>query len=88
MSKTKTIELPYDVGDRVWLLLEKLDGQWDVVPSRFLKYQYHGSAEVFSFYVNCNAIGNTLEFFRKDLAGTVFTTKEEAEKALKEVETE
>lgn len=88
MSNTKTIELPYDIGDNVWLLLEKDDSQWDVVPSRFLKYQYHGSVELFSFYINCALIGNTLEFSREELVGTVFTTKEEAEKALKEAKTE
>ena len=74
------------VGDKTFLLLEKLIGGWDVVESYCCKIVYRGRGIIYSMFFDCVDIGNTLEFYDDDFGKTVFLTKEEAERALKERE--
>lgn len=81
------LRLPCKIDNTVYLLLEKLrNGKKEIVESRFVGYRLHPQFELFSCYIDCKAIGNTLEFHREDFGKTIFLTKEEAEAKLKELE--
>lgn len=78
---------PCKVGDTVWLTLELLKGGQKLVESRCVKITIISDRQiVYSMHINERAIGNTLEFYDDDFGKTVFLSREEAEKALKERE--
>ena len=77
---------PCKVGDKTFLLLEKLIGGWDVVESYCCKIEEKGRGKRYSMFIDCMDIGNTLECDLGDFGQWVFLTKEEAEQALKECE--
>lgn len=74
---------PCKVGDKTFLLLEKVTGGFDIVESSCVKITDNGWGKQYSMYINCEEIGNTIEFCLSDFDRYVFLTKEEAEKALK-----
>lgn len=76
-----------NVGDTVWLTLELLQGGQELVKSRCVKITIISDRQiVYSMHINDRAIGNTLEFYDDDFGRSVFLSREEAEKALKERE--
>ncbi len=80
----RELEIPVRVGSVVYLLMENLvTGETDIVPSRLLRVVWRfDSTPIYSCYVNCREIGNTLEYYEQDFGKEVFATREEAEKAL------
>lgn len=78
-----TIVLPCKVGDKTFLLLEKIRGGYDIVESYCVKITDNGYGKYFSMAIDCVEIGNSLEFDLCDFGKTVFLTREEAEAALK-----
>lgn len=75
---------PCKVGDKTFLLLEKLKGGYDIVESKCVCITDNGHGNYYSMYIDCVDIGNSLEFDFSDFGKTVFLTKEEAEKTLAE----
>lgn len=75
--------LPCKVGDKTFLLLEKISGGYDIIESKCMKIVDNGYGKDFSMFFDCVEIGNTLEFDIYDFGKTVFLTREEAERALK-----
>lgn len=74
---------PCKVGDKTFLLLEKIRGGYDIVESYCVKITDNGYGKYFSMAIDCVEIGNSLEFDLCDFGKTVFLTREEAEAALK-----
>ena len=75
--------LPCKVGDKTFLLLEKISGGYDIIESKCMKIVDNGYGKDFSMFFDCAEIGNTLEFDIYHFGKTVFLTREEAEQALK-----
>lgn len=73
---------PCKVGDKTYLLLEKLKGGYDIVVSKCVEIFENENGKWFSMYFDCVDIGNSIEFQSDDFGKTVFLTREEAEKAL------
>lgn len=84
LIKHNTIVPPCKVGDKTFLLLEKIRGGHDIVESYCVKITDNGYGKYFSMAIDCVEIGNSLEFDLCDFGKTVFLTREEAEAALKE----
>lgn len=83
-AEGRLVVLPCKVGDTVYLLLERLrDGVEEIVESCLVQHSITRRSEFFSCFIDCDEIGNTLEFRRDDFGKTVFLTREEAEAALK-----
>lgn len=78
------IRPPCKVGDKTFLLLEKIKGGYDIVESQCVRIVADEHSTTYSMYLACEAIGNTLEFGCEDFGKTVFLTREEAEQKLKE----
>jgi hypothetical protein len=83
---TERERLTCKVGDKTFLLLEKLTGGYDIVESKCVSIAENGFGRVYSMYFACKEIGNTLEFDLADFGKWVFFTREEVEKALKKRE--
>lgn len=77
---------PCKVGQKTFLLLEKVTGGADIVESYCCKVVEKGFVKLYSMYIDCADIYNTLECVLDDFGQWVFLTKEEAERALKERE--
>ena len=75
---------PCKVGDKTFLLLEKIAGECDIVESKCVKVVDNGYSRLYSMYFDCKEIGNSLEFELDDFDKTVFLTREKAEQKLKE----
>lgn len=75
---------PCKVGDKTYLLLEKLKGGYDIVVSKCVEISENENGKWFSMYFDCVDIGNSIEFQIEDFGKTVFLTREQAEKALAE----
>lgn len=75
---------PCKVGDKTYLLLEKLKGGYDIVVSKCVEISENENGKWFSMYFDCVDIGNSIEFQSEDFGKTVFITREEAEKSLAE----
>ena len=82
------ISLPCKVGDKTFLLLEKVCGGYDIVESYCARILDNGNGKIYSMFYDFGQIeiGNSLEFRICDFGKTVFLTKEEAEEKLKECE--
>ena len=78
------IVLPCKVGDKTFLLLEKGGEKYDIVESECWRISQHRWGDVYSMYVDCEVINNSLEFESNEFGKTVFLTREEAEAKLKE----
>lgn len=76
--------LPCKVGDKTFLLLEKISGGYAIIESKCMKIVDNGYGKNFSMFFDCVEIGNTLEFDIYDFGKTFFLAREEAEKALAE----
>jgi hypothetical protein len=76
---------PCKVGDKTFLLLEKINGDYDVVESKCVRIVDNGYSKCYSMYFDCKEIGNTLEWDICDFGKWVFLTKEQAEQKLKEM---
>ena len=86
---------PCKVGDKVWLLLEKLTGGYDIVESKCIEYRVRdsktGPIKFWSMFFPFPEIDGfpkmekCLDFDRKDFGETVFLTPEEADQKLKEM---
>lgn len=86
-DKSKFIELPCKVGDTVILLLEKLNGDFEMLQTFCMAHcKLLNYGEYWSMFVPNKEINNSLEFYKEDFGKTVFLNREEAEKALKERE--
>lgn len=89
-DKSFIMEMPCRVGDTVYLLLETLNGEKEIIESECLKIYFVASKIksknelqlVFSMRFPCKEIGNTLEFGLCDFGKKIFLAREEAEKAL------
>ena len=79
------IVLPCKVGDKTFLLLEKVCGGYDIVESYCARILDNGNGKIYSMFYDFGQIeiGNSLEFRICDFGKTVFLTKEEAEVELK-----
>lgn len=73
---------PCKVGDKTYLLLEKVKGGYDIVVSKCVEISENENGKWFSMYFDCVDIGNSIEFQSEDFGKTVFLTREEAERAL------
>lgn len=73
---------PCKVGDKVYLLLEKITGEYVVVESICKETHDKGFGKAYFMHIDCPEIGNTLEFYLEDFGKTVFFTKEEAQNEL------
>lgn len=76
---------PCKLGDKVYLLLEKITGEYVVVESICKEMHNKGFGMAYFMHIDCAEIGNRLEFYLEDFGKTVFLTKEEAQKALEGV---
>jgi hypothetical protein len=76
---------PCKVGDKTFLLLEKLNGDYDIVESKCVRITDNGYGKYCSMSIDCKEIGNTLECGICDFGKWVFLTKEDAEQKLKEM---
>ena len=76
---------PCKVGDKTYLLLEKISGGYDIVESKCVYIAENKYGRVYSMDIDCDEVGNTLEFRLDDFGRWVFLTKEEAEERLKEL---
>ncbi len=74
---------PVKVGDETFLLLERTSGGFDILDSKCVRETANGAGRVFSMYIDCPEIGNTLEYRLDDIGKTVFLSREDAEKALR-----
>lgn len=79
------VVMPCKVGDKTFLLLEKINGGYDVVESKCVRITDNGYGKYYSMSIDCKEIGNTLECGICDFGKWVFLTKEEAEQKLKEM---
>lgn len=79
------IRLPCKVGDKTFLLLEKINGDYDIVESKCVRLTDNGYGKYYSMSINCPEINNTLECDICDFGKWVFLTKAEAEQNLKEM---
>lgn len=77
---------PCKVGDKTYLLLEKLKGGYAIVVSKCVGISENENGKWFSMYFDCVDIGNSIEFQSDDFGKTVFLTREEAERALERSE--
>lgn len=77
---------PCKVGDKTFLLLEKIMGGYDIVESQCVRICDNGYGKVYSMDIDCVEIDHTLECRLDDFGVWVFLTKEDAEQALKERE--
>ena len=77
---------PCLVGERTFLLLEKFAGGFDILESKCVKVEHCGYGWIYSMYIDCKEINNTLEFGIDKFGKEVFLSKEEAEKVLEEIE--
>ena len=77
---------PCNVGDKVFLLLKKTVGGYDVIESKCVSVWDKGYGRRYSMYINCPEIGNTLDFCLEDFGKEVFLTREDAERALEEMQ--
>ena len=76
-----------NVGDMVYLLLERLDiRKFELYESHCVKYTKDRLSEWWSMWFDCKKIGSTLEYEREEFGKLVFFTREEAEKRLAELE--
>lgn len=76
---------PCKVGDKTFLVLQKISGGYDIVESKCVRITDNGYGKYYSMAIDCPEIGNTLEFGIYDFGKRVFLTKEEAEAKLKEL---
>ena len=74
---------PCKVGDKTFLLLEKDNEKYDIVESECWRISRHKWGDIYSMYVDCEVINNSLEFGSNEFGKTVFLTREEAEAKLK-----
>jgi hypothetical protein len=82
-GENRLVELPCKVGDKVWLILETLNDKFEIVESVVTKV-FHTSKDSFiSCWIDCQGIGNSLEFQISEFGENVFLVKEESENALK-----
>jgi hypothetical protein len=79
------IRLPCKVGDKTFLLLEKINGDYVVNESKCIRITDNGYGKSYSMFIDCKEIGNTLECGISDFGKWVFLTKSEAEQKLKEM---
>lgn len=77
------VVLPCKVGDKTFLLLEKVTGGYDIIESECVRIIENKYSRIFSMAFDCEEIGNTLEFHLEDFERWVFLTREDAERALK-----
>lgn len=78
---------PCKVGDKTFLLLEKVCGGYDIVESYCARILDNGNGKIYSMFYDFGQIemGNSLEFRICDFGKTVFLTKEETEEKLREL---
>jgi hypothetical protein len=76
---------PCKVGDKTFLVLQKISGGYDIVESKCVRITDNGYGKYYSMAIDCPEIGNTLEFDIYDFGKFVFLTREEAEEKIKEM---
>ncbi|MBQ5601821.1 MAG: hypothetical protein IIU77_03240 [Clostridia bacterium] len=77
------VVLPCKVGDKTFLLLEKVTGGYDIIESKCVRIVESKYSRIFSMAFACEEIGNTLECYPEDFERWVFLSREDAERALK-----
>ena len=77
------VALPCKVGDKTFLLLEKVTGGYEIVESECVRIVESKYSIIYSMAFDCEEIGNTLECHLEDFERWVFFTREEAERALR-----
>lgn len=85
LIKNGVIVPPCKVGDKTFFLLEKINGDYDIVESKCVRITDNGYGKYYSMFIDCKEIGNTLECGICDFGEWVFLTKSEAEQKLKEM---
>ena len=83
LENNRLIELPCKVGDTIYLLLEHVDSSYYIVESKCLGYKLIENSEKVVMYINCPIIPNYLNMDKLIYGKTVFSSLDEAEKALK-----
>lgn len=83
-ARSEWVHLSCKVGDKVFLLLETMYGNYKIVKSKCVKIINYGNEIDYSMYINCPEIDNSIEFNAFDFGKVVFLDLEEAKKALEE----
>lgn len=80
-DKSRYIELPCKVGDRVWHLRGWCDGSFEIAEGKVSMLQQKADK---SWKVRISVNSSVWDFTPNEIGTRYFLTKEEAEKALKE----
>lgn len=81
-ARSEWVHLLCKVGDKVFLLLETMYGNYKIVKSKCVKIIDYGNEIDYSMYINCPEIDNSIEFSACDFGKVVFFNFEKAKKAL------
>lgn len=87
-DKSKFVELPCKVGDKVWFIKFMWNYAKHPIPAMVCGIKTFSKSGTFTFTALTDENNVTRSFINQDIGETVFLTKEEAEKALKEREEE
>lgn len=84
-DKSKFIELPCKVGDKVWFIKFMWNYAKQPTPAMVCGIKTFSNSGTFTFTALTDENNIARSFINQDIGKTVFLTKEEAEKALKEI---
>ena len=79
---------PCKVGEKCYMVLEKLTGSYEVVETKLICFKQKDDLIIASCFINAPVINNSIEFYNDEIYTSIFCTKEEAEKALAEKESD
>lgn len=79
---------PCKVGEKCYMVLEKLTGGYEVVETKLICFKQKDDLIIASCFINAPLINNSIEFYNDEIHTSIFITKEEAEKALAEKESD
>ena len=85
-DKSKFIELPCKVGDKVWLIKFAFSYAKRPISAMVCGIKTYSNTGTFTFMALTDENNISRSFINQDIGKTVFLTKEEAEKALEESE--
>lgn len=85
-DKSKFIELPCKVGDKVWFIKFMWNYAKQPISAMVCGIKTFSSSGTFTFTALTHENNVSRSFINQDIGKTVFLTKEEAEQALKERE--
>jgi hypothetical protein len=73
-----------NVGDKVWLLLDDFENQWELFESKILSFRSTSTGKIeVSCYFDCPVNHNSLEFYKEDLGKSLFLSQNQAKRELR-----